>query len=122
MELAGDQAADAVERYDCPKCAAPAGSTCRTQDGKTAIKHHTARFILVPALREELEVAVEGVPAPEIAKRLTIKASRNAGKNLSVASLYRALGGAGKTAMIPGPARALAPRSGGSLDRERVRP
>ena len=58
MELAPDQAAAAVERHDCPKCAAPAGSPCRTQGGKTAIKYHTARFILVPALKEDLEVAM----------------------------------------------------------------
>ncbi|MGW4773615.1 zinc finger domain-containing protein [Nocardia sp. NPDC004278] len=37
---------------------APAGSTCRTRGGKTAAKYHTARFILVPAMREELEIPV----------------------------------------------------------------
>jgi DNA invertase Pin-like site-specific DNA recombinase len=42
----------------------PAGSPCRTRGGKTAIKYHTARFILVPALREELEVAVPGDRGP----------------------------------------------------------
>jgi DNA invertase Pin-like site-specific DNA recombinase len=36
----------------------PAGSPCRTVGGKTAARYHTARFILVPALREELNVAV----------------------------------------------------------------
>jgi Resolvase, N terminal domain len=36
----------------------PAGSPCRTRAGKTAGKCHTARFVLVPALREELEVVV----------------------------------------------------------------
>ena len=55
-------------------------------------------------------------------KKLTIKAGKNAGKNPSVASLYRALAEAGETAMIPGPARALAPRPGGSPDRERAQP
>ena len=64
MELTPDQAADAVERHDCPKCAAPAGSACRTQGGKTAIKYHTARFILVPALKEDLEVAVPATRGP----------------------------------------------------------
>lgn len=58
MDLTPDQAANAVERNDCPKCEAPAGSCCRTRGGKTATKYHTARFILVPALREELDVLV----------------------------------------------------------------
>ena len=58
MDLTPDQAASAVERHDCPKCQAPAGSACRTRAGKTAAKYHTARFILVPALREELQIAV----------------------------------------------------------------
>jgi len=64
MQLTPDQAASAVERHDCPKCAAPAGSACRTQGGKTAVKYHTARFILVPALREELEVMVPAGRSP----------------------------------------------------------
>jgi DNA invertase Pin-like site-specific DNA recombinase len=58
MQLTPDQAANAVERHDCPKCEVPAGSPCRTRGGKTTTKYHTARFILVPALREELEVLV----------------------------------------------------------------
>jgi DNA invertase Pin-like site-specific DNA recombinase len=58
VDLTPDQAAIAVERNDCPKCEAPAGSPCRTCGGKTATKYHTARFILVPALREELDVLV----------------------------------------------------------------
>ncbi|MGW1767504.1 hypothetical protein ACWCQL_26030 [Streptomyces sp. NPDC002073] len=33
----------------------------------------------------------KGVPVPEIAKKLTIKTGKNAGRNPSVASLYRAL-------------------------------
>lgn len=33
----------------------------------------------------------KGVPVPEIAKKLTIKTGKNAGKHPSVASLYRAL-------------------------------
>ncbi len=33
----------------------------------------------------------KGVPVPEIAKKLTIKAGKNAGRSPSVASLYRAL-------------------------------
>lgn len=59
MELTPEQAAEAVERHPCPKCQTQAGSPCRTRGGKTAAKYHTARFILVPALRENL-----AVPAP----------------------------------------------------------
>jgi hypothetical protein len=33
----------------------------------------------------------KGVPVPKIAKKLTIKAGKNAGRNLSLVSLYRAL-------------------------------
>ncbi|MFE5375710.1 recombinase family protein [Streptomyces mirabilis] len=58
MDLTPDQAAHAVERNDCPKCDVPAGSACRTRGGKTATKYHTPRFVLVPALREELDVLV----------------------------------------------------------------
>jgi DNA invertase Pin-like site-specific DNA recombinase len=58
VDLTPDQAANAVERHDCPKCEVPAGSPCRTRGGKTATKYHTPRFILVPALREELDVPV----------------------------------------------------------------
>jgi DNA invertase Pin-like site-specific DNA recombinase len=41
-----------------------AGSPCRTQGGKIAVKCHTARFILVPALKEDLEVAVPAAHGP----------------------------------------------------------
>ncbi len=64
MELTLDRAADAAERHPCPKCEAPAGSACRTRSGKVAAKYHTARFILVPALREELAVAVPADRGP----------------------------------------------------------
>jgi len=64
MELTPDRAADAAERHPCPKCEAPAGSACRTRSGKVAAKYHTARFILVPALREELAVAVPADRGP----------------------------------------------------------
>ena len=50
--------AASVERHECPQCQAPAGSPCRTRSGTTAAKYHTARFMLVPALREELAVPV----------------------------------------------------------------
>ncbi|MFB4196806.1 recombinase family protein [Streptomyces carpaticus] len=45
-----------VERHDCPKCEAPAGSPCRTAKGKVAASYHTGRFALVPALKAELTV------------------------------------------------------------------
>jgi DNA invertase Pin-like site-specific DNA recombinase len=64
MELAPDQAAAAVERHGCPTCAAPAGSACRTRGGRTAIKYHTAWFLLVAALKEDLEVAVPAARGP----------------------------------------------------------
>jgi DNA invertase Pin-like site-specific DNA recombinase len=48
--------AAAVERFDCPTCSAPAGSSCRTRGGKVAPKYHTPRFVLVSQLRAELEV------------------------------------------------------------------
>lgn len=50
--------ADSVERQPCPQCDAPAGSCCRTRAGRVASKYHTARFALVPSLREELSVSV----------------------------------------------------------------
>ncbi len=57
---------------------------------------------------------------PEIALKLTIKSGKNAGKNPSVASLYRALAGAGNSAeeggdafpFRPAPARVTGPGSG----------
>ncbi|WP_440102468.1 recombinase family protein [Streptosporangium sp. H16] len=52
------ESAGTVERHACPRCAVLAGSVCRTRGGKVASKYHTARFVLVPALREVLEVAV----------------------------------------------------------------
>lgn len=66
MELTPEQAAaNAVERHHpCPKCAVPAGSPCRTRAGKVAAKYHTARFMLVPALRDELAVAVPADRGP----------------------------------------------------------
>jgi DNA invertase Pin-like site-specific DNA recombinase len=66
MDLTPGSAANEIERRPCPKCEVPAGSACRTQGGKTAPKYHTARFVLVPALREELE--------------MTVPADRNPGK------------------------------------------
>ncbi|MFI7708796.1 recombinase family protein [Nonomuraea sp. NPDC049480] len=92
MDLTPEQAAHAAERHACPKCEVPAGSPCRTRGAKTASKYHTARFILVPALREELEVLVpedrgparpwkpgppiEAVPAVPVAKPIRIGYAR----------------------------------------------
>ncbi|GAA2664354.1 zinc finger domain-containing protein [Streptomyces vastus] len=55
-----------VESHTCPMstCQAPAGSPCRTTSGKVALKYHTARFQLVPALRSELHVATPAVRHP----------------------------------------------------------
>ena len=53
MDLTPAEAAAVIERHDCSQCQAPAGSPCRTRSGKTATRYHTARFTLVPALREE---------------------------------------------------------------------
>lgn len=64
MALTPEQAAASIERHDCPACQAPASSPCRTRGGKVAAKFHTARFILVPALRELLEVAVPADRSP----------------------------------------------------------
>lgn len=49
-------AADSVERHACLQCQAPAGSPCRTRSGAVASKYHTARFVVVPALRDELAI------------------------------------------------------------------
>ncbi|MCY0932339.1 recombinase family protein [Streptomyces sp. H27-H1] len=64
MDLTPDQAAIAVERNDCPKCDVPAGSACRTRGGKTATKYHTPRFVLVPALREHLDIPIPADRGP----------------------------------------------------------
>lgn len=50
-----------------------------------------------------------GVPVPEIAKKLTIKTGKNAGRHPSVASLYRALVEAETTEAPAGP-EIIAPR------------
>ena len=54
----------AVERHACPQCEAPAGSACRSRSGATAAKYHTARFMLVPSLREELAVVTPSDRGP----------------------------------------------------------
>lgn len=107
MDLTPNQAAIAVERNNCPKCEAPAGSTCRTRGGKCATKYHTARFILVPALREELEVIVpedrgpgrpwkagppvEALPAAAAAKPIRIGYARCSTARQELASQLAAL-------------------------------
>ncbi|MFD9789585.1 recombinase family protein [Streptomyces sp. NPDC059070] len=56
--------ADLTEHHDCPKCAAPAGSPCRTGSGKVASSYHTARFALVPSLKAELTVKTPADRSP----------------------------------------------------------
>jgi DNA invertase Pin-like site-specific DNA recombinase len=55
---------DLVEQLDCPTCGADAGSACRTRSGNTAIKYHTPRFLLLPALRDAHEVDVPDSRGP----------------------------------------------------------
>ncbi|GAA1001236.1 recombinase family protein [Streptomyces rhizosphaericus] len=107
MDLTPDQAALAVERHDCPNCDAPAGSACRIRGGKTAAKYHTPRFVLVPALREELEVPVPAdrgpgrawkqgpalavVPAPRTQQPVRIGYARTSTARQELASQLEAL-------------------------------
>ncbi|MFE9883003.1 recombinase family protein [Streptomyces sp. NPDC005784] len=107
MDLTPDQAALAVERHDCPNCDAPAGSACRTRGGKTAAKYHTRRFVLVPALREELEIPVPAdrhlgrawkqgpalavVPAPRTERPVRIGYARTSSARQELASQLEAL-------------------------------
>ncbi|MFG2895190.1 recombinase family protein [Streptomyces sp. NPDC048248] len=107
MDLTPDQAAVAVERHDCPNCDAPAGSVCRTRGGKTAAKYHTPRFVLVPALREELQIPVPAdrhpgrawkqqpplaiVPAPRTERPVRIGYARTSTARQELASQLEAL-------------------------------
>lgn len=56
-----------------------------------------------------------GVPVPEIAKKLTIKTGKNAGKHPSVASLYRALAEAEENE-APAGTQIIAPRRAKRVD------
>ncbi|WP_171074471.1 transposase [Nonomuraea basaltis] len=49
-ELTPEQAAEAVEGFDCPTCGVMAPPPCHTRGRKVASKYHTARFVFVPAL------------------------------------------------------------------------
>ncbi|MER5682195.1 recombinase family protein [Streptomyces sp. NPDC002205] len=107
MDLAPDQAALAVEHHDCPNCDALAGSACRTRGGQTAAKYHTPRFVLVPALREELEIPVPAdrgpgrawkqgptlavVPAPSAERPIRIGYARTSTARQELASQLEAL-------------------------------
>lgn len=76
-------------------CLTPAGSPCRTRSGTTAAKYHIARFMLVPALRDELTVPVPADRRTGRAWRLAAavvdEAAAARGRHPSVASVYRAL-------------------------------
>ncbi|WP_438948613.1 zinc finger domain-containing protein [Streptomyces atratus] len=107
MDLTPDQAALAVERHHCPNCDASAGSACRTRGGKTAAKYHTPRFVLVPALHEELEIPVPAdrfpgrawkqgpalavVPAPRTERPVRIGYARTSTARQELASQLEAL-------------------------------
>ncbi|WP_127354013.1 recombinase family protein [Actinacidiphila soli] len=107
MDLTPDQAALAVERHNCPNCDAPAGSACRTRGAKTAAKYHTPRFVLVPALREALEIPVPAdrgpgrawkqgpalavVPAPRTERPIRIGYARTSTARQELASQLEAL-------------------------------
>jgi len=47
-----------VEQHGCPTCGAPLDSPCRTRGGSTALRYHTARFVMVPTLGGVAEVVV----------------------------------------------------------------
>ncbi|WP_393059684.1 recombinase family protein [Streptomyces sp. LN549] len=84
----------------------PAGSACRTRAGKTAAKYHTPRFVLVPALREELDPvpadrcpgrvwkqgpALAVVPAPRTERPVRIGYARTSTARQELASQLEAL-------------------------------
>ncbi|MBR7839456.1 recombinase family protein [Actinospica durhamensis] len=52
-----------IEAHLCPTCAAPPSSACRTANGNTAFRYHTARLLLVPELTDP-EVLVPADRAP----------------------------------------------------------
>ncbi|MGP3637131.1 recombinase family protein [Streptomyces sp. 24-1644] len=60
--------------------------------------NHGGRPKVIDMLTFAVALKDKGVPVPEIAKKLVIKTGKNAGKNPSVASLYRALAEAEETA------------------------
>jgi hypothetical protein len=88
----------------------PAGSACRTRGGKTATKYHTPRFVLISALREELEVLIPAdrspgrcwkqgptpasVPAQRTEKPIRIGYARTSTARQELASQLEALHGA----------------------------
>jgi hypothetical protein len=67
--------------------------TLEGQQAAAAKGNHGGRPKVIDAdsLTFAQALRANGVPMAEIAKKLTIKTGKNAGKNPSVASLYRAL-------------------------------
>jgi DNA invertase Pin-like site-specific DNA recombinase len=67
--------------------------TLEGQHSAAAKGNHGGRPKVIPddALTFALALKHKGVPVPEIARKLTIKTGKNAGKSPSVASVYRAL-------------------------------
>ncbi|MFJ8946248.1 recombinase family protein [Streptomyces sp. NPDC102395] len=94
---------------DCPFAPGLCGRrcACRTRGGKTAAKYHTPRFVLVPALREELQVRVPAdrgpgrawkqgpalavVPAPRAERPVRIGYARTSSARQGLASQLEAL-------------------------------
>lgn len=90
-----------------PELDAPAGSACRTRGGKTTAKYHTPRLVLLPALREELEIPVPAdrrpgrawkqgpalavVPAPRTERPVRIGYARTSTARQELASQLEAL-------------------------------
>nr|WP_042198694.1 recombinase family protein [Kibdelosporangium sp. MJ126-NF4]CEL23488.1 Resolvase, N-terminal [Kibdelosporangium sp. MJ126-NF4]CTQ89102.1 Resolvase, N-terminal [Kibdelosporangium sp. MJ126-NF4] len=56
--------ADEVERHQCPRCLAEAGSPCRSRAGAVAGTYHTGRFTKVPRLAKQLRVSTPADRGP----------------------------------------------------------
>ncbi|MGW9130201.1 zinc finger domain-containing protein [Streptomyces sp. NPDC055681] len=110
---------------------APAGSSCRTRGGRTTTKYHPPRFVLLPALREELEVPVPAdrgpgrtckpplavVPAPRTLR--AVRSQPTAAANYGSAP-ERVLQGPPVSTFLLGPGRCRPGRQVRQRDRLRV--